>query len=145
MNTDAIDLNILSCNAAHNQVRAVISSFLNDAVVPEWKMYEETPMAKTGRVLRPTALATIDQLGRRQPDWILVSDELKGLLFQTFAAPRCMMTLRQSVSDLVMPWSRLLPGSRPPRLLRWAPVSRQVPSSTVAKCMALARFFRATV
>jgi hypothetical protein len=38
-------------------------------------------MARTGLVLRPTtqAMATVDQLGRRQPDWVLVSHELKRI------------------------------------------------------------------
>jgi hypothetical protein len=40
-----------------------------------WKMYEETPMAKTGLLLRPTDCATIEQIGRRQPDWLLISEE----------------------------------------------------------------------
>ncbi len=31
-------------------------------------------MAKTGLVLRSTSLADVDQLGRQQPDWILVSE-----------------------------------------------------------------------
>jgi hypothetical protein len=42
-------------------------------------MYEETQMVKTGLVLRPTALTTVDQLGRRQPDWVLVSGEHKNI------------------------------------------------------------------
>ena len=42
-------------------MRAVITSYLSYSVGPEWRIYEETPMARTGLVLRPTALTTIDQ------------------------------------------------------------------------------------
>jgi hypothetical protein len=73
--------------SAHNQVRAVITSFLSNAVGPEWKMYEETPISRTGLVLRPPALATIDQLGMRQPDWILVSDERKMIAILDLCRP----------------------------------------------------------
>ena len=66
--------------SAHNQVRDVITSFLISALRPEWTLFEETRMAKTGLILRsssPTA-DDVDQLGRRQPDWILVSKEAKS-------------------------------------------------------------------
>jgi hypothetical protein len=61
--------------SAHNQVRNVITSFRSTHVGPMWKMYEETPMAKTGLLLRPSDRATIEQIGRRQQDWLLISDE----------------------------------------------------------------------
>ena len=36
-------------------------------------------MARTGLTLRPTPLATVEQLGRRQQDWVLVSEDLKTI------------------------------------------------------------------
>jgi hypothetical protein len=39
-------------------------------------------MAKTGLVLRSASLADVDQLGRRQPDWILVSEVHKKIAIQ---------------------------------------------------------------
>ena len=73
--------------SAHNQVRDVITSFLGNTVGPNWTMHEETPMAKTGLVLRPTALATVAQLGRRQPDWVLVSSEHKRIAIVDLCRP----------------------------------------------------------
>jgi hypothetical protein len=65
----------------------VITSFLGNTVGPNWTMHEETPMAKTGLVLRPTALATVAQLGRRQPDWVLVSSEHKRIAIVDLCRP----------------------------------------------------------
>jgi hypothetical protein len=76
-----------SANAAHNQVRVVITSFLSNTVGPEWTVNEETPMARTGLVLRPTTMATVDQLGRRQPDWVLVSHELRRIAILDLCQP----------------------------------------------------------
>ena len=59
--------------SAHNQVRAVITSFLHSILGPEWELLEETRIARTGLTLRSTPQATIDQLGRRQPDWVAIS------------------------------------------------------------------------
>jgi hypothetical protein len=73
--------------SAHNQVRVVITSFLSNTAGPEWTVYEETPMAKTGLVLRPTTMATFDQLGRRQPDWVLVSHELQRIAILDLCRP----------------------------------------------------------
>ena len=36
-------------------------------------------MERTGLTLRPTALATVEQLGRIQQDWVLVSEERKEI------------------------------------------------------------------
>jgi hypothetical protein len=64
-------------------VRNVITSFLTSSLRPEWTSFEETPtrVAKTGLILRSSSLIDdyVDQLpvGRRQPDWILVSKEHK--------------------------------------------------------------------
>jgi hypothetical protein len=52
-----------------------------------WKMYEETAMAKTGLVLRPTDHATIEQIGTRQLDWLLVSGELKRIAIPDLCRP----------------------------------------------------------
>ncbi len=57
----------------------MITSFLSNTVGPERTVHEETPMARTGLVLRPIILAIVDQLGRRQPDWVLMSHELKRI------------------------------------------------------------------
>ena len=59
--------------SAHNQVRAVVTSFFDSSLGPDWTVMEETRMATTGLVLRSTPLATADQWGRRQPDWVLIS------------------------------------------------------------------------
>jgi hypothetical protein len=61
-----------STNVKPQQSAGRYSAFLSKNVGPKRKMYEETPMAKTGLVFRLSALATIDQLGRRQLDWILI-------------------------------------------------------------------------
>jgi hypothetical protein len=73
--------------SAHNQVRVVITSFRSNTVGPEWTLYEETPMARTGLVLRLPTMATVDQLGRRQPDWVLVSHELKRIAILDLCLP----------------------------------------------------------
>ncbi len=57
--------------------RAGPSPTRGPALESEWEIFEEIQMAKTGLVLSPTALATTAQLGRRQSDWILVSDKHK--------------------------------------------------------------------
>ncbi len=44
-------------------------------------------MAKTGLVLCSTSLADVDQLGRRQPDWILVSEEHKTIAIVDLCRP----------------------------------------------------------
>ena len=76
--------------AAHNQIRAQLSSSLRKALSSGWRCLEETPLSATGLQLRrvPTALvqqsgrtvrsADIDigsmALGRWRPDFVLVSD-----------------------------------------------------------------------
>jgi hypothetical protein len=62
-------------------VRDVITSFLISTLRPGWTLFEETRMAKTGLILRSSSLTNddVDQLGRRQPDWILVSKEAKRI------------------------------------------------------------------
>ena len=44
-------------------------------------------MAKTGLMLRPTDHATVEQIGRRQPDWLLVSNELKRIAIPDLCRP----------------------------------------------------------
>ena len=44
-------------------------------------------MAQTGLTLRPTPLATVEQLGRRQPDWVLVSEGLKTIVIVDLNRP----------------------------------------------------------
>jgi hypothetical protein len=60
--------------SAHNQVRDVVTFFLTSTLGSEWTVFEETRMTWAGPVLQSTSLATTDQLGRRQPDWVLVSE-----------------------------------------------------------------------
>ncbi len=52
-------------------------------------MYEETPMTKTGLVLSPTDRATIEQtrIGMQQPDWLLISGELKLIAIPDLRRP----------------------------------------------------------
>jgi len=73
--------------SAHNQVRDEITSFFTSTLGPLWKMFEETRMVKTGLILCPTSTTTIAQLGRRQPDWILVSDEHKKIAIVDLCRP----------------------------------------------------------
>ena len=78
--------------SAHNQVRNVITSFFTPLVGPQWRMYEETSMSRTGLILRPVSAVRIAQalgrspdpgdspdtmldLGRWQPDWVFVSTQ----------------------------------------------------------------------
>jgi hypothetical protein len=74
---------------AHNQVRDVITSFLTSTLRPEWTLFEETRMAKTGIILRSSSLIDddVDQLGRRQPDWILVSTVHKRIAIVDLCHP----------------------------------------------------------
>jgi hypothetical protein len=44
-------------------------------------------MAKYGLVLRSTSLTDVDQLGRRQPNWILVSEERKKIAIVDLCRP----------------------------------------------------------
>ncbi len=70
-----------------NQVRDVITSFFTSTLSPLWKMFEETRMVKTGLVLRPASLTEIDQLGRRQPDWIVISEEYRNIAIVDLCRP----------------------------------------------------------
>jgi hypothetical protein len=73
--------------SAHNQVRDVITSFLNSALRSKWTMFEETRMSRTGLVLQPTSSTTTNQLGRRQPDWVLVSETHKRIAIVNLCRP----------------------------------------------------------
>jgi hypothetical protein len=72
--------------SAHNHV---ITSFLTSTLRPEWTFFEETRMAKTGLILRSSSLTAddVDQLGRRQPDWILVPIEAKRIAIVDLCRP----------------------------------------------------------
>ena len=79
--------------SARNQVRQVITSFLQRSVDPAWKVFEETRMGKLGLRLRPVSAARVAQalnsnvipsehdcdLGRWQPDWVIVSEVHKRI------------------------------------------------------------------
>ena len=73
--------------SAHNQVREVIKSFLDSALNTEWTLFEETRMANTGLTLRPTPQFTAEQWGRRQPDWVLVSQHHKRIAVVDLCSP----------------------------------------------------------
>jgi hypothetical protein len=75
--------------SAHNQLRDVITSFLISTLRPEWTLFEETRMAKTGLILRSSSLTAddVDQLSRRQPDWILLSKEAKWIAIIDLCRP----------------------------------------------------------
>ncbi len=75
--------------SAHNQVRDVITSFLTSTLRLKWTLFEETRMAKTGLILRSSSLTDddVDHLGRRQPDWILVSKEAKRIAIIDLCRP----------------------------------------------------------
>jgi hypothetical protein len=74
--------------SSHNQERNdVATSFLSSRVGPMWKMYVETPMAKTVLVLRPTDHATSEQIGRRKQDWLLMSGELDRIAIPDLCNP----------------------------------------------------------
>ncbi len=68
--------------SAHNQVHDVITSFLTSALRPTWTRMEKT-------VLRSTSRADVDQLGRRQPIWILVSEVHKKIATVDLNPPMC--------------------------------------------------------
>ena len=65
--------------SAHNKVRIVITSFLNSTLGANWEIFEETRMSKTGLKICSTPQATAEQWGRRQPDWVLVSQHHKRI------------------------------------------------------------------
>ncbi len=87
--------------SAHNQVRRVITAFLARNIGRRWKMFEEKSLKSTGLVLRPVSATSVararkqpttDQdseqdLGRWQPDWILVSSELKKIAILDLCRP----------------------------------------------------------
>ncbi len=56
-------------------MRDVITLFLTSTLRPEWTLFEETRVVKTGLVLRSSSRKDndVDRLDRRQPEWILVS------------------------------------------------------------------------
>ncbi len=75
--------------SAHNQVRDVITSFLTFTLRSEWTLFEETRVANTGLVhCSPSRTDNdINRLGRRQPDWILVSKKHKRIAIVDLCRP----------------------------------------------------------
>ncbi len=75
--------------SAHNQMRDVITSFLTFALQSEWTLFEETRVANTGLVLCSSSRTDndIDQLGRRQRNWILVSKLNKRIAIVDLGRP----------------------------------------------------------
>ena len=80
-----------ACISTHNQVQRMITAFLARNIGRRWKMFEKKSPKSTGLVLRPVSATSVararrqstdDQdsvqdLGRWQTDWILVSSKLK--------------------------------------------------------------------
>ena len=83
--------------AGHNRVRAKLTSLLAKCLAPQWTLFEETPMRRTGLKLQKVSAACMVAAGRLstqmrscdlvcvgnlQPDLVLVSRSLKriGLL-----------------------------------------------------------------
>ena len=89
--------------AAHNQLRLVVASSLKCALSDDWMLHEETPLAATGLQLLPVAMAEVlpagverasplavqdtTDLGRWQPDFILVSQEHKRIAVLELTRP----------------------------------------------------------
>ena len=75
--------------SAHNQVRDVIISLLTFTLQSEWTLFEETRVANTRLALCSSSRTDndIDRLGRRQPDWILVSNEHKRIAIVDLCRP----------------------------------------------------------
>jgi hypothetical protein len=65
----------------------VITSFLNSTLGANWKIFEETRMSKTGLKICSTPQATAEQWGRRQPDWVLVSQHHKRIAIVDLCRP----------------------------------------------------------
>jgi hypothetical protein len=86
-------------SSAHNQVRDVITSFLSSALRPAWTLFEEIRKAKTALV-HSTPLADVDQLGRRQPDWILVSEVHTNIAIVDLSCPSDVHQAQQLVAAI---------------------------------------------
>ena len=87
--------------AGHNKVRAKIASLLAKCLTTHWKLYEETPMNRTGLRLQRVSAAcmvaaerlpqghngdSID-VGNLQPDMVLVSPALKRICLLELCRP----------------------------------------------------------
>ena len=75
--------------SAHNQMLYVITSLLTFTLRYEWTSFEEARVADTGLVLCSSSRTDndIDRLGRRQPDWILVSKQNKRIAVVDLSSP----------------------------------------------------------
>jgi len=89
--------------SAHNQVRQEITSYLASLARPRWIIFEETRMGATGLQLRPVSASQVVNarpdcepvadshgrchLTRWQPDWLLVSSELKKIAIVDLCRP----------------------------------------------------------
>ena len=94
--------------AAHNQLRSNIAANLKDSLLDDWVLLEETPLIATGLQLQPVSAATIvsasrdavtlptDQdlldLGRWQPDFVLISQERKRIALLELTRPSDILT-----------------------------------------------------
>ena len=85
----------------HNQVRQAINYFLRQTVGPNWIVFEEVRMGQLGLTLRPVLASRVahalnrspdafgreDDLGRWQPDWVIVSEVHKELAIVDLCRP----------------------------------------------------------
>jgi hypothetical protein len=104
-----------------NQVRNVITSFLSTHVGPTWKMYEEIRWPR--QVLSPTDRSAKEQIGRRQPDWLLYQANLKSESpFLTSAVPPMspLLSCKQLVAAAAPQTASIQPHGRGPQLLHRA-------------------------
>jgi hypothetical protein len=89
--------------AAHNQIRACLSSSLKRHLPSKWKLYEETAMLRTGLKMRPVSSARVRETGRCisvadleagrmslsrwQPDFVAVSFKAKKIAILELCRP----------------------------------------------------------
>jgi ribonuclease HI len=73
--------------SAHNQVRNVITAFLESAIGPEWRVLTETRMVDTGLVLCSHPQTVPVQVNRWQPDWTLISKHHKRIAIVDLCRP----------------------------------------------------------
>ena len=89
--------------AAHNQIRARLSSYLKRHLPRKWKLYEEAAMLRTGLQLRPVSSARVRETGRCvseadleagrmslsrwQPDFVSVSFKAKKIAILELCRP----------------------------------------------------------
>jgi len=89
---------------AHNQLRTVLASHLRRALAADWQLLEETPLAKSGLRMATDVQSAPDgldplpagqhglDLGRWQPDFILISQERARIAILEVTRPADILT-----------------------------------------------------